>query len=1430
MEEAIVAVIIQAFLDVVGFICALFVLPAKFCVSAARWFEQKTRQLYTEHADLWALEALLWVPRCLVLDVAVVLYCAAIFSASAMLFITRSVFAGVVSSLVVLTIFLYGSAYAKANPWLRLWFPRGPLFGEDGVIPLFITVHAGLHSFVCLVWCAITVVRIPSLISYYNMRNELAKTCNNSNSNSNNSSDNDSDEGNDSSSSQVNDLSTQARSEAFIAILDLLRYIFYIITPFWRLSEQVSQHRQLWSDVPVSAKPSWTPEHKHYVIRDTFTALRHLLAGVAEVPIFALLLVLLLFAPWRIAASIQAATSPPDERRRAALRELTYAVADLASIAVGAALCLTWRGPQLAWRLWCLGHSAPAVARRKAVWGLVPMLLRDVMDVPCLLMGLFVVVTLWRLAPLCSELSKCSSRGQARKVVQTQFFRCLVDVPAGVLFIVVCVTGWRAPNLIHRIQQISQQQCSSESNGDSDSEDDNDDDNDESHNRDSDDDEAPPPPPPTHPAKRFKMLSEWHKVVFSEATQLLIDTPFPILAVLTLWRLPLLLYRMVTRCKTAGERRQLVLHQIWQVAKDVPCIVMAAAICIIGWWRIPTLFRELRAYEPGDDAHRIVLYIFFAFLGDLPYAAAMLAAATLACWRVPAMLRDVQSRCRNASDVRGLALGYLGVAVADYCCVVTLMFTLLAVVRIPTYVYYVRHFYAIYSQERADEAAAARCKSKSKDDASTTNRATGGGAYNGPTCSARDGVLTKTLYMTSWLVFGLFLLDTWLAVMIVFIFLGVFHVPDLVKSYVKLLRLFHRGGRAQDEDPQTIWHYNYGMKQRSYYHEGPDAPFSLTIFEPAISDHFFSTLRDIPHLVFLPLKLVAPLFYPAYLWIGYRSAAVSAALKAHVTTNDNNSDPNSVTPPPPPPATSPAPSISPSLSSKLSPSGGSNESINNESITSTVLRVTHSFIFEWAASQRAKASASTNVWGAHIFTLRMCAATVLTLANDIAALLLVCNTAFLFVATLGSPLWKERAGHTSPRTQRALRICVFIATIITVPAMALADGALILTPLYRMYHTTNNHSNDSNTNNNNTYSNCIGEHTPKLWFWELWLWHVRVLSVLCFSGTVGAALVHMTSRVSEARVFEWFSPAAAFSWGYDEILVGSVLRGYARLLERGTAWCYPYRSVRHLFLGELLLAVLVGVWALWPLLVALALWDPRVRGQRLPPAVAAQIAIFMLDYSRRVVSLQWAKLVAGHRRRSPGLALTSLVPLFVAGEQHGFAVEVRGVKPIGLAVRQARMRLCGEQFWTALAAAMGPLRISVLRNMYHPITLCPAFLDPAPLSEGVERVAVRFTFGTPAQPARLLVSRRRLVGYLEAVVADGDPVVEVVVDYGTKFWGIWSIQGRLITLRLRISAFLEALTTDAPVNLLESGGAWVVSTTIASAVTSSSNNIKEKAA
>ena len=127
---------------------------------------------------------------------------------------------------------------------------------------------------------------------------------------------------------------------------------------------------------------------------------------------------------------------------------------------------------------------------------------------------------------------------------------------------------------------------------------------------------------PAPPAR----AASWHQVVGVQFAGLLLDIPFPILLVLTLWRLPWCVRRLILevhtliysinpsfspfppvflttpfhlllvlnfyikQCDTATEKRIMILRFLWGTLKDIPCILIFLFIVVCAW-RIPSLIR-----------------------------------------------------------------------------------------------------------------------------------------------------------------------------------------------------------------------------------------------------------------------------------------------------------------------------------------------------------------------------------------------------------------------------------------------------------------------------------------------------------------------------------------------------------------------------------------------------------------------------------------------------------------------------------------------------------------------------------------------------------------------------------------------------------------------------------------------------------------------
>lgn len=71
----------------------------------------------------------------------------------------------------------------------------------------------------------------------------------------------------------------------------------------------------------------------------------------------------------------------------------------------------------------------------------------------------------------------------------------------------------------------------------------------------------------------------------------MVDTPYVIMGICCLWRAPLLLYRALTEADTARERRSMVKGQLFNMIKDIPCLLLLIPM-VVTVWRLFSLKRR----------------------------------------------------------------------------------------------------------------------------------------------------------------------------------------------------------------------------------------------------------------------------------------------------------------------------------------------------------------------------------------------------------------------------------------------------------------------------------------------------------------------------------------------------------------------------------------------------------------------------------------------------------------------------------------------------------------------------------------------------------------------------------------------------------------------------------------------------------------------
>jgi hypothetical protein len=68
-------------------------------------------------------------------------------------------------------------------------------------------------------------------------------------------------------------------------------------------------------------------------------------------------------------------------------------------------------------------------------------------------------------------------------------------------------------------------------------------------------------------------------------------------------------------------------------------------------------------------------------------------------------------------------------------------------------------------------------------------------------------------------------------------------------------------------------------------------------------------------------------------------------------------------------------------------------------------------------------------------------------------------------------------------------------------------------------------------------------------------------------------------------------------------------------------------------------------------------------------------------------------------------------------------------KPDDFTFKQARLRLGSEELWKLLALLVGPRVIASFKLAFHPLYLCPDYLNPSDFQKGSNKANSRIVIG-----------------------------------------------------------------------------------------------------
>ncbi|EFA85770.1 Polyprotein [Heterostelium album PN500] len=474
------------------------------------------------------------------------------------------------------------------------------------------------------------------------------------------------------------------------------------------------------------------------------------------------------------------------------MRDIPYgAMAALVTI-------LVWRAPFM---IRDCNAATKNHQRRRCILHHFGWLFVDLIDTPFILCSFIILGTGWRAYFFVRGFPTGVSRWVQRRYIMKQFVFLLLDIPTAIAFLILMLTVYRAPTTIRHLKAAKIFSYNEGSNNNSNSNNNTSVNMDTSNANGNADDEDNPAPAATVSSTTNQ---SWHQIVGKQFFLLIIDIPFPVLLLLTMWRLPILISRLREiddPARKYAQRRLLILRYLLYVLFDILCIV-PTLIIFITLWRIPSFIKVIREYKRGDNEHREVAIVFQNLIIDIPFV--ILGLFTMIFpWRGIYLVRAVIKDCKTDGESRLMALRYFGIMFIDIISFIFMLVILVTVWRIPTFI-------KVLKAELKREVRSSKWKE------------------------------TQAVIEAS-------------GMTLIFILLDMLGFMQALVILICITRV------------KLCWQAI--MKEKSASKE----KFEIHDIRPYLSFYFMESLRDLPHLVFAPIKAVGLVFFPLHLYLSKRT-------------------------------------------------------------------------------------------------------------------------------------------------------------------------------------------------------------------------------------------------------------------------------------------------------------------------------------------------------------------------------------------------------------------------------------------------------------------------------------------------------------------------------------------------------------------------------
>eukprot|EP01125_Pyxidicula_operculata_P000552 TRINITY_DN1055_c0_g1_i4.p1 TRINITY_DN1055_c0_g1~~TRINITY_DN1055_c0_g1_i4.p1 ORF type:complete len:1417 (+),score=252.45 TRINITY_DN1055_c0_g1_i4:39-4289(+) len=964
-------------------------------------------------------------------------------------------------------------------------------------------------------------------------------------------------------------------------------------------------------------------------------------------------------------------------------------------MAIITTLCV-WRAPFM-WIEW--RDSSRPSEKRKVVAIHFGLLFLDFADLPFIICSLILLLTGWRAPALIKELKsdwdekkdkgRMTARNSMRLTAITQFLYWLADFPTSIAFFIVVITGYRAKDTITLLDKLRKNYFGGSADG-----------NNANNNNNNNDDENPAP------KETGANAWSWHTIVWKQFALIMLDVPFPILALLTLWRLPWLIMKLYNECDNASERRIAVLKYLLKTMIDIPCALLFVLLCLS--WRITGVVDLFKNYKTGDNEHKALFFLFLEFVIDLPF---FLLAVLLTpfLWRsIPMVMAffglmpgvKLPAEEERAWFRRILIASLFGVALLDVLFVFLTILSFLLFWRVPSLVEFFMHPRGKYDEPWRN------------------------------TLVWYEAVLSS-LFVS--------LYDFWSLFQLIVIFIGVYHVPDLLKrGYLitkalfidyedfKAKKLVHTAKETKDID--------YALDQMKF--ENTEM-FTLTPFRSAIANEFLASLRDLPQHFLIPIKLVGIVFLPIHLLLSWR------------------------------------------LKKK------DDKFVHTQSFLSYPLYWIHNISVELM-----------NYMDFHRFSILNLYSAVIIIPSELTIIVVAINSLFAFIFTLGDPVWKNlrhtfgwiALGASQGGCLGFMDTFILVLNLVSLPVFLALQLVILMIPVWCFVLMTLP-MNDWDSYwyyvayDMSTYWNSVND-LPG------WVWIIQSLWIVTTIAGVQLSAKHIM------KVYELYNPIIALLWLKDRVLQKRVWGFIRGLLTRPTQFAYKHRNDCGC-LGEILIAPVFLIWVFWPIVIPLAIM----------PFYDEWYYFWILSIPI-IVFLLWAalwgqdSLIRQYWRTIPKVVISNDPKIQVnrieISYYDGFYFRITGMKDPSLVFTQAKLFFEGQEFWDCLPTVAEPKMIGMFRAAFYPISLVPTYLNPSDINNKNGRIT--FELGIPStlniMGKEVNVKKKTIDGFFQKIVDAGDPTVEFIVEYSNETFG-YKKHGYIVKFKTKFSHILNATNSKA---------------------------------